>query len=72
MTQTEAILEHMKRYGSITPLEALQEYGCMRLGARIWDLKRAGYRIGTTIVTRINSDGEAKRFARYDMEEKTA
>ena len=35
MTQSEKILRHLKDYGSITPLEALQEYGCMRLGARM-------------------------------------
>lgn len=40
MTQTEKVLRHMKRFGSITPLEAMEEYGIMRLGARIWDLKR--------------------------------
>ena len=42
MTQTEKVLRHMKRFGSITPLEAMEEYGIMRLGARIWDLKREG------------------------------
>ena len=42
MTQTENILLHMKTHGSITPLEALNLSGCMRLGARIWDLRRAG------------------------------
>lgn len=37
MTQTEMILGHLKEHGSITPLEAIRDYGIMRLGARIWD-----------------------------------
>ncbi|MCF6775258.1 helix-turn-helix domain-containing protein [Thiotrichales bacterium 19X7-9] len=45
MQQSEAILNHLKRHGSITPLEALNEYGCLRLGARIYDLRRQGIEI---------------------------
>ena len=32
MTQSERILRHLQDYGSITPVEALSDYGCMRLG----------------------------------------
>ena len=39
MTQTDRVLRHLQDYGSISPHEALAEYGIMRLGARIWDLK---------------------------------
>lgn len=46
-TQCEMTLEYIDRYGSITPLEALQAYGCLRLGARICDLRKAGYQIKT-------------------------
>jgi hypothetical protein len=38
MTQTERIIKHLKEHGSITPLEAIKEYGITRLGARIWDM----------------------------------
>ena len=37
MTQTEMILNHLKTKGRITPLEALNLYGCFRLGARVYD-----------------------------------
>ena len=67
ITQGQAILQHLERCGSITPLEALNEYGCMRLGARIWDLKRAGHRIETRTVTRMTEGGETKRFAEYRL-----
>lgn len=46
-TQCEMTLDYIERYGSITPLEALQAYGCFRLGARICDLRKAGYGIKT-------------------------
>lgn len=65
MTQTEKILRHLEQFGSITPLEALEEYGIMRLGARIWDLKHAGYSIKTEDVTGRNRFGERTRYARY-------
>jgi len=45
MSQTEAILNHMQKLGPITPIEALRLYGCFRLGARVWDLKRKGYSV---------------------------
>lgn len=38
MNQNHAILEHLKKGYSLTPIEALQKFGCMRLGARIWEL----------------------------------
>ena len=48
--QYEMVLEHMESSGSITPLEAMNEYGIMRLGARIADLKALGHKIHTRIV----------------------
>ena len=42
MNHKELILEYMEKHGSITPLEAQRELGCMRLGARIWDLRHEG------------------------------
>ena len=63
MTQTEAILASLVKRGrrGITPLEALNEHGCFRLGARIWDLKRQGHLIGKEMV-KLDS---GKRVARY-------
>ena len=37
-SQCSAILEHLKKGLSITPLEALSLCGCFRLAARIHDL----------------------------------
>lgn len=59
-TQTARILAHLKRGRTLTPLQALRDYGCFRLGARIWDLKQDGYLIKSRIV-----DVGGKRVARY-------
>ena len=67
MTQTEKVLRHMKRFGSITPLEAMEEYGIMRLGAQIWDLKREGHLIQSEDVKGRNRFGEPTRYAKYRL-----
>lgn len=67
MTQTERVLEHMERRGGITALQAQNDYGIMRLGARIWDLKRAGHRISSETVSGVNRYGEKTRFTRYTL-----
>ena len=46
MTQKELIVEHLHEYGSITPLDALREYGIMRLASRMADLKADGFLCG--------------------------
>ena len=67
MTQTEKILRHMERFGSITPIEALQEYGCMRLASRISDIKRSGIPVHREIVKAKNRFGEPVVFASYSL-----
>ena len=67
MTQWEKILRYLEDFGSITPLDALREFGCMRLGARIYDLKRKGYDITRTLEAGRNRYGEETRYARYTL-----
>ena len=38
-SQKKKILKHLQEGLSITPMEALREFGCFRLGARICELK---------------------------------
>lgn len=66
-TQCDLILSYIKNHGSITPLEAIQHIGCMRLSARIADLKKRGYNIQTELQTVPTRDGTA-RVARYRLE----
>lgn len=67
VTQCERILRHLQDYGSITQAEAVTEYGCYRLGARIWDLKAQGVPIKSETVTGKNRYGERTCFARYSI-----
>ena len=67
--QTDLILMHMEKHGSITHLEAEKEYGIMRLASRINDLRRQGVAIKSEIVTGKNRREETTHFARYSLEE---
>lgn len=68
-TQNDRILQHMMDYGSINPKIALEWYGVMRLGARIYDLKKQGYDIETVSTKSKNRFGEPVRFAAYRLKE---
>ena len=50
LSQCERILIHLQSGKTINPLQALDLYGCLRLGARIYDLKRAGFDIDSRLV----------------------
>lgn len=66
MTQTKAILQYLQTYKSIDPLEALREFGCFRLAARIHDIEKLGYTIPRETVTSIGKrTGRKVRFTRY-------
>ena len=63
-TQKYQILNHLQSGKNITPLEALDQFGCMRLASRINELRDEGY----PIETKIMSDKE-KRWAEYSLDD---
>lgn len=67
--QTDLILLHMKKFGSITHLEAESEYGIARLASRINDLRKQGVAIKSEMVTGKNRRNEPTHFARYSLAE---
>lgn len=67
MTQCSKVLFHMKKYGSITHIEADREYGIMRLASRINDLRRLGYAIESKMVEGRNRDGKKTHYASYSL-----
>ena len=71
MTQCEKVLRHMEKYGSITSLEAMQEYGIMRLASRVSDLKKAGIPIRVETASGKNRFGEATSYARYRLDKES-
>lgn len=69
MKQTESILQYMKNYGGITPMDALKDIGCMRLAARIADLRRDGHRIKGEKIEVRRRDGSKALVERYQLDE---
>ncbi len=66
-SQCSKILRHMQDFGSITQAEAVTEYGCYRLAARIADLRKQGYSISSAPESTVNRYGDTVRFARYSL-----
>jgi hypothetical protein len=62
MTQTEAIRAHLKAGKSITPLDALRDFGCFRLAARIEELRAEGMVITTEFAFK-----NGKKYASYRL-----
>ena len=46
-TQRELIRDDLLRGKTITPIDALEKYGCYRLSARISELRKEGMEIST-------------------------
>jgi hypothetical protein len=61
ITQEKWILSALY-WGPITPMQALKGCGCLRLAARIRDLRSQGHNI---ITEPVNENG--KRFAKYHL-----
>lgn len=64
VSQNQKILEYLKTHDYISPKDAYEQFGCMRLSGRIFDLKKQGYDIKTEIFY-----GKDKRFAKYRLGE---
>lgn len=65
-THKNLIRRRLTEGGSITPLEALRDFGCYRLASRISDLRREGMHINKRSeesVSRIT--GKTVRYSRY-------
>ncbi len=60
-TQYKAIAASLIAGHKITPLDALRRWGCFRLGARIWELRRDG--LSNIRTDRVTVNG--KSFAQY-------
>ena len=67
ITQCDRILRHLRDYGSITSLEAITEYGILRLASRINDLKQRGYNITSHTVMGENRYKEKVHYSVYRL-----
>lgn len=67
-TQNDLVLAHLKQYGSITPIEAIDNYRIMRLASRISDLHKMGHKIHSELITE-QKQGYTVRYSRYTLAE---
>lgn len=63
--QKQRIIEYVEKYGSITPMQAINELGITKLATRVSELKKEGYEVRTQILYAPNRYGDNTRFARY-------
>lgn len=68
-THEKMILDYMRKHGSITAMDAIRDFGCMRLASRVSDLRWDGYNIETVMESGKNRQGETVRYARYYLHE---
>ena len=61
MSHSIQILNHLTK-GPITAIDALNNYGCFRLAARINDLRMDGHKIHTEIARK-----DGRRYAKYHL-----
>lgn len=66
LTQVDMVAKHLKdNKQGLTSWEAIKEYGCTRLSAVIYILKKKGYNIAKETVYSRNRYGNPVHFARY-------
>lgn len=68
MSQNMQILKALQAGDRITPIDALNRFGCFSLARRILDLKRMGHNIQCRIVKGANG----KRWGEYHLEKDEA
>lgn len=65
MNQMQLVLKHLNRHKYISSFKAIELYGITRLSAVIYDLKDAGYEIGTVWRHATNRYGNPVRYVDY-------
>lgn len=65
VTQEDIVLNHLRRYGTITSLDAFEKYRITRLAVSIHSLRKKGYTIDTYNV--LSSNG--RRYGLYELKE---
>ena len=69
MTQRELVLNYIKEFGSITPMEAFADLGITKLATRISEMRRDGEHFKIETVKAKNRFGKTVYYAKYSMED---
>lgn len=67
LSQYDKVLQWLKKYGTITQLEAFEKFACFRLSAIIYLLRKEGYDIETIDTKGKNRYGDTVYFATYKL-----
>lgn len=65
ITQKDRIINYIREFGSISSREAFIDLGIARLGARIFDLKKEGYKFKEEWESSNNRYNEKTEYKRY-------
>lgn len=69
MTQQQRIIQYMRDFGSITPMDAFRDLGITKLATRISEMTRNGQAVSRNMETSRNRYGETVRYMRYRLAE---
>ena len=67
LSQKDMVLNHLKKFGHITQLEAYENYGAFRLSALIYILRNEGYNIESLWETSKNRFGVSVTYTKYQL-----
>lgn len=68
MNQEQKIINYVERFGSITTLDAFKDLAITRLSARIFNIKKLGYKVSSVREKSKNRLGEEVNYNRYFIE----
>lgn len=66
-SKTQAVLNYLKVYGSISQMEAVDNFNLYRLGSVIFSLRKRGYNITTEDIPFTSQYGIKGSYARYHL-----
>lgn len=69
MNKTEKVLEHLRKHGTITSLEAIELYGATRLSDIIYRLRKKGHNIKTEDLPFTDRFGSKSTYGEYTLYE---
>ena len=64
-TQKEEVLRHLMTYRTITSFEAIKEYNITRLADKIYQLRKEGFNISSTLKKFTNKYGNTSSYSIY-------
>lgn len=68
MTQGERVINYIRRFGSITPMDAFYDLGITKLATRVSELKKNGYVFNQKYEKSKNRFGESVYYMRYSLD----